>query len=281
MPNIHPLSVVENGAELGENVSIGPFCHVGPDVVIGPGSELISHVTITGRTTLGNGNIVWPQAVLGGDPQDLKFQGEDSRLVIGDHNHIRESVTIHKGTNNDEGVTRIGDKNLLMATAHIGHDCKIDSNCILANSVALAGHVHIEDYASVAGLVGVHHFVTIGKYAYVGGASRLTSDVPPFMLVEGSPARVRRTNTVLLKRLNFPDEQVEQLKVAYKMLYRGSRNGQFVGHTAEILGELEQRFPDDELIGDLITSLRHSLAGVHGRYRETLRQDKVFSNPAK
>ena len=122
MANIHPSAVVEKGAKLGENVAIGPFCHVGPDVVLGSGTELISHVVITGRTTLGSGNIVWPHSVLGAEPQDLKYRGEDSLLVIGDNNHIREGVTIHKGTDNDEGVTSIGSHNLIMVTVHVGGD---------------------------------------------------------------------------------------------------------------------------------------------------------------
>ena len=281
MPTIHPTSIVEKGAKLSENVSIGPFCHVGPDVVLGSGTELVSHVVICGRTALGSGNVVWPHTVLGADPQDLKFRGEDSLLTIGDNNQIREGVTIHKGTDNDEGVTSVGSNNLIMGTVHIGHDCRVGNNCVIANAVGFAGHVHVEDYASVGGMTAVHHFITIGKYAYVGGASRLTSDVPPYMLVEGNPARVRKVNSVLLNRLNFPDDQIECLKVAYKKLFRGLGNGQFVGRTGETLVELEARYPDCQVIADLITGVRNSLHGVHGRYREGLRKDHVFSNPVK
>ena len=281
MPTIHPLSIVEPGAELAENVAVGPFCHVGPDVVLGSGTELISHVVVCGRTEMGRGNTVWPHCVLGGDPQDLKYRGEDSRLVIGDQNLIRECVSIHKGTDNDEGVTIIGSNNLLMGTVHIGHDCRIGNHCVIANGVKFAGHVHVQDHASVGGMAAVHHFVTIGRFAYVAGAARVTRDVPPYMIAEGHPARIRAVNTLLLERLKFPAEQIQQLKSAFKMLYRGSGNGQFVGHTAEILVELEQRFPDDPSIDEVVTSVRQSLDGVNGRYREKLRTDNVFTNPAK
>ncbi|MEM9021352.1 MAG: acyl-ACP--UDP-N-acetylglucosamine O-acyltransferase, partial [Planctomycetota bacterium] len=169
MPTIHPTAIVEHGAELGEGVIIGPCCHVAGGAVIGSGTELKANACIYGRTTIGQQCIIWPGAVLGGDPQDLKFDGEDSRLVIGDRNEVREHVTIHKGTDADTGVTTLGDDNLIMAYAHIAHDCEVGSHCILTNTVQLAGHVVVEDHAAIGGASAVHHFVTIGAYAFVAG----------------------------------------------------------------------------------------------------------------
>lgn len=281
MGHIHPSAVIEDGARLADDVAIGPFCHVGPKVSLGPGTRLISHVVVTGRTAMGRNNTVWPFSVIGGMPQDLKYQGEDSELVIGDHNEIRESVTIHLGTANDQGVTRLGDHNLLLVGAHVAHDCIIGSHCVLANDVLLAGHVTLEDYASIGGGAAVHHFVTVGRYAYVGGMTRLVRDAPPFMLIEGNPARVRKVNTVLLQRHHFPDEQVEHLKRAFKMLYRGEDNGESVGRTAESLHELDSQFPNDPLIQHLTQYVRRSTAGVYGRARETGRRDSPFRNPVR
>lgn len=281
MPTIHPTAIVENGAELAENASVGPFCHVGSRAVIGPGTELLSHVVITGRTTLGAANIVWPHTTLGGDPQDLKYHGEDTELVIGDHNEIRENVTIHKGTENDAGLTRVGDHNLIMVGVHVGHDCVIANRCVIANAVQLAGHIHIHDYASIGGATAVHHFVTIGRFAYVGGMTRLTHDVPPFMLIEGNPPRIRKVNTVLLARHQFSDEQVAHLKAAHRLLFRAHDNGDAAGHTRAALAELHGRFAGDDAIDELTTAVENMLNGTYGRWREKQRRDNPFTNPVK
>ena len=281
MPTIHPTAIVEHGAELAENASIGPFCHVGSRAVIGPGTELLSHVVITGRTTLGAANIVWPHTTLGGDPQDLKYHGEDTELIIGDHNEIRENVTIHKGTDNDEGFTRVGDHNLIMVGVHVGHDCVIGNRCVIANAVQLAGHIHINDYASIGGATAVHHFVTIGRFAYVGGMTRLTHDAPPFMLIEGNPPRIRKVNTVLLARHRFTDDQVAHLKAAHRLLFRAHENGSAAGQTREALAELHDRFTGDDAIDELTTAVERMLDGTYGRWREKLRRDNPFTNPVK
>jgi UDP-N-acetylglucosamine acyltransferase len=281
MGAIHPSCVIEPGAKLGEGVVVGPFCHVGGEVVIGPDCHLKSHVSVTGRTTLGQGNKIWPHASLGGEPQDLKYTGENSELVIGDHNEIRENVTIHKGTANDAGITRIGNHNLIMVSAHIGHDCIIGDHVILSNCVQLAGHIHIEDYASLGGAAAVHHFVTVGRYAYIGGMTRVVSDAPPYMLTEGNPARVRKINSILLKRHHFDPDQVERLKIAHRMLFGHQEKGQSVGRSIEHLQGLDARWPDDEAIAALVASLRRSAAGVHGRFRESHRKDNPFSNPVQ
>lgn len=283
MSQIHPTAIVERGAELAEDVIVGPLCHVGPKVRIGAGTRLISHVTLLGRTTLGESNTIWPYTTLGGDPQDLKFKGEDSELIIGDRNEIRENVTIHKGTANDGNVTRIGNDNLLMVGCHVAHDCILGNHIILANAVQLAGHIVVEDHASIAGGSGVHHFITIGQYAYIGGLTRVIRDVPPFMVYEGNPARVRKVNTTLLERSKFPPEQIDRLKRAFRLLFGDgdSHGSRFVGHTAQALQTLDAQFPDDPCIQALLTSIRHSSDGLHGRYRESLRADNPHANPVK
>jgi UDP-N-acetylglucosamine acyltransferase len=280
MPTIHPSSVVEPGAKLAEDVVVGPFCRVGPRSTLGPGTKLVSHVCVLGRTTLGTGNTVWPFATLGADPQDLKFKGEDSELVIGDHNDIRENVTIHKGTKNDDGVTRVGDHNLIMAYAHLGHDCVVGSHTIISNAVQFAGHVHLADHAIVGGATACHHFVTIGQYAYVGGMTRIVSDVPPFMIAEGNPSRIRGVNAIGLKRHGFSPDDEARLKHAWKLLFkRASENEGGASSTA--LNELETLYTGDWMVKALTDAIRRSAQGTHGRYREGLRKDNRFTNPVR
>ena len=288
MALIHPTAVVEATAELGENVRVGPLCYVGPKVKIGEGSKLVSHVCLLGRTTIGAGNTVWPHTTLGGDPQDFKFRGEDSQLIIGDHNDIRENVTIHKGTEHDRGITRIGGDNLIMAGVHVAHDCVINDHTVLANGVQLAGHVHVESHACMGGLAAAHHFVTIGQYAFVGGLSRVVADVPPFMIVEGNKAEVRGVNLILLERNQFPDTTVEALKDAYRTLYRnddessansGNITGNITGNMAANLDRLLAQWPDETCIHTLVAFIRQKQVGLHGRYREALREDDKRDNP--
>lgn len=284
MAQIHSSAVVDRGAVLGEGVAIGPLCYVGPQVRLGAGTRLISHVSILGNTTVGRENVVWPQAVIGGDPQDLKYQGELTQLTLGDHNEIREGVTIHLGTEKGGGVTRVGSANLLMAGAHIAHDCQIGDHVIVSNNVQLAGHVRVEDHANIAGMSGVHSFVTIGQYSYVGGMSRIVHDVPPFMIVEGNPCRVRGVNVIGLKRHQFDEGAIERLKDAYRTLFRGP-TGDFdpdtVGNMSESLAQIEQAYRDDECVMMLLDFLRNTTVGLFGRYKESQRTDNRFSNPVK
>lgn len=282
MPTIHPTAIVEPGAELAESVEIGPFCHVGPKVRLGEGTRLVGHVSVMGRTTVGAGNVIWPGAVLGGDPQDLKFKGEDSQLIVGDHNDIRECVTVHKGTDNDQGFTRIGSHNLIMCYTHIGHDCVLHDHIVIANNVQLAGHVLMEDHANIGGSSAAHHFCTIGKFAYVAGLSGVTFDVPPFTFVHGYPACPRKLNTTLLTRHHFSDERVEALKKAFRMIYGRQGNGEAgVGKSHEALAQLEAEMSDNADVMDLVQFVRRSGQSVHGRYRESLRRDSVFQNPVR
>lgn len=286
MPTIHPTAIVEPGAEIHDSVEIGPFCTVGPQVRIGEGTRLVSHVVVMGRTTIGRHNNIWPGAILGGDPQDLKFKGEDSELIIGSHNDIRECVTIHKGTANDENVTRVGDHNLIMAYAHVGHDCILHNHVVIANAVQLAGHVLMEDHTNLGGSSAVHHFCTIGKFAFVAGMSGVTYDVPPFTVAHGYPAIPRRINTTLLTRHQFPQDETDRLKKAFRTLYgkQGAKNAEgeaHVGRSSEGLEQLEREMGDDANVMYLVNFVQRSTEGIHGRYREAQRRDSVFSNPVR
>ena len=274
------MSVIEPGAQLADDVIVGPFCHIGPKAVIGPGCRLLSHVSIRGRTIIGKNNTIWPHAVIGGDPQDLKYRGEDSRVVIGDHNDIRESVTIHKGTQSEHAETRLGNHNLLMAYTHIGHDSIIGNHTVIANAVQLAGHVLIEDHAVIGGASAIHHFVTIGPYAFIGGMTRLVHDVPPYLVVEGNPARPRKINSVLLKRHHFSDNQILRLKQAYRQLY-GDQDNPSPGSMHHNLDVLEATYPHDQHIRALTQSLRRMAEGVFGRHREAQRTDNRYANPVR
>lgn len=270
MSQIHPTAVIEPGAQLADDVSVGPFCHIGPHVTIGSGTCLISHATIIGHTTLGSHNTIWPYATLGAEPQDLKYHGEDSRLIIGNHNTIRESVTIHIGTENGGGETRVGNDNLIMVGTHIAHDCIVGNHVIMANSVHLAGHIVVEDHVVVSGATGIHHYVTLGQYAFIGGMTRVVHDAPPFMIVEGNPSSVRGVNIVGLTRHQFPSDTINRLKEAYRLLFKKNADG---NPMADNLDKLEAEQPDDQCIVLLIQSLRKSAIGTFGRSREVQRTD--------
>jgi UDP-N-acetylglucosamine acyltransferase len=280
MGHIHPTAVIEDGATIADDATIGPLCYVGPKVTIGPGTRLVSHVSVMGRTKIGQGNTVWPQAVLGADPQDLKFHGEDAQLIIGDNNEVRECVTLHIGTENGGGVTKLGNANMIMAYVHLGHDCVVGDHCVIANAVQMAGHIHVQDHAVISGATAIHHYATVAQYAFVGGMSRIVKDVPPFMVVEGHPARVRGVNTVGLTRHRFPPEQIDRLKDAYRKLFAGNGDGGVVS-MSDGVAYLEDQYPQDECIQLLVTHLRNSMIGLHGRYREAQRQDDRRAGPVK
>ncbi len=264
---------------MADNVTVGPFCHVGSQVRLGSGTELKGHCTVTGRTNLGSGNVVWPHAVLGGDPQDLKFTGEDSALQIGDGNEFRECVTVHKGTDNDRGVTTIGSHNLIMAYGHIAHDCVIGDHVVMANAVQLAGHVLVEDHAILGGATAVHHLVTIGTCAFIGGMTRIVQDIPPYMVAEGNPARLRGINSVGVRRRNLPPESVERLKDCYRRLFH--RGASQYGLFEQALDALDAEYPDDPHVQKVLTAARHTAVGVYGRYRESQRKDNRYTNPVR
>ncbi|MEM8777317.1 MAG: acyl-ACP--UDP-N-acetylglucosamine O-acyltransferase [Cyanobacteria bacterium P01_G01_bin.49] len=216
---IHPTAVIHPNAELHPTVEVAPYAVIGDQVKIGAQTTIGSHVVIEGPTEIGANNRIFPSAVIGLDPQDLKYQGALSRVKIGDGNTIREFVTVNRATHTDE-LTEIGNNNLLMAYVHVAHNCVIEDHVIIANAVALAGHVHIESRAVIGGVLGVHQFVRIGRNAMLGGMSRIDRDVPPFMMIEGNPSRVRSLNLVGLKRAGLTLEDLGYLKKAFRLLYR-------------------------------------------------------------
>lgn len=220
---IHPTAVIDPGAELHPTVQVGPYAVIKERVKVGPETVLGAHVVLEGPTEIGARNQIFTHAAIGLEPQDLKYDGSLSQVKIGDGNRIREYVTINRATRAGE-ATLIGNNNLLMAYAHVAHNCVIEDSVVIANAVALAGHVHIESRATIGGVVGIHQFVHIGRLAMVGGMSRIDRDVPPYMLVEGNPARVRSLNLVGLRRAGFTEADLGQvfqsLKKAFRILYR-------------------------------------------------------------
>ncbi len=216
---IHPAAIVHPRAQIGDGCVIGPFCVIGEHVTLGAQCRLHSHVVIDGHTTLGTGNEVFPFASLGHKTQDLKWKGGLTRTVIGDHNTFRESVTVHSATN-DGNATLIGSHNTILAYAHIAHDVRLGNHIVMSNVGTLAGHVTVEDYAIVGGLVAVHQFCRIGRMSIIGGCSKVVQDVPPFMLADGNPAQTRTVNKVGLERNGVSEEAQTALKQAYKILFR-------------------------------------------------------------
>ncbi len=260
-----PHSMIDPRAQIADDVEIGPFCSVGPGVRIGRGTRLESHVTIKGQVTIGQFNHFHPGVVIGGEPQDLSYRGSPTQVVIGDFNIIRESVTINRGTEKDEGITSVGSHCYLMACSHVAHDCRIGDRVIIANNTMLGGHVYVHDYASLSGGVGVTHFVTIGSYTFVSALSKVLHDVPPYMLVEGIPARPRCINVVALKRNEFAPQVINALADAHRLLYRGKVG---LDHAREILRSNGQLHPH---VNHLLSFIQNQQEGRHGRSRDLRR----------
>jgi UDP-N-acetylglucosamine acyltransferase len=238
MTTIHPTAIVEPGAKLGEDVRIGPYCIVGPNVELGDGVELIAHVVLGGHTRIGAGSKIYPFASLGHPPQDLKYKGEPSALLIGANNVIREHVTMNPGTAGGGMVTRVGNNGLFMASAHVAHDCKVGNNVIMANNATLAGHVEVGDFAILGGLSAVQQFVRIGPHAMIGGMSGVESDVIPYGLVKGDRARLSGLNTIGLKRRGFSRNDIHDLRTAYRLLFaQEGTMGERVEDVASIYGQ--------------------------------------------
>ena len=218
---IHPMSIVEDGAVIGDNVKIGPFCHIGPHVRLGDDCELLSHVSVTGRTTIGRNAKIFPSAVIGADPQSVHHGGEDTTLVIGDNNTIREGVTMNTGTAGGGGATVVGDNNLFLAYSHVAHDCRLGNNIILSNNVLLAGHVTVEDRVILGGGSAVHQFSRIGRQAFVGGLSGVAYDVIPYGMLNGNPGVLSGLNVVGMTRAGIPRETIHRVRKAYKEIFEG------------------------------------------------------------
>jgi UDP-N-acetylglucosamine acyltransferase len=238
--NIHPSAVIEDGAQIDPSAKIGPFCVVGPDVVLGENVELKSHVVVAGRTDVGDGTVIFPFAVIGEIPQDLKFKGEQSALIIGKRNRIREHVTMNVGTEGGGGVTRIGDDGVFMAGCHIAHDAIIGDRVILVNSVAIAGHCILEDDVIIGGLSGVHQFVRIGRGAIIGALTKVTHDVIPYGLVQAPRGELEGLNLVGLKRRGVARTDITALRAAFQMLAQGE--GTFNDRAERLGAETESAY---------------------------------------
>lgn len=247
MPNIHPSSLIEPGADIADDAKIGPFCVIGSEVRIAAGVELVSHVCIAGNTTIGKNTRIFPFSSLGSAPQDLKYKGEKSRLIIGEHNVIREHVTMNTGTEGGGLLTRIGNHCLFMVGSHIAHDCHIGDHVIMANNATLGGHVAIEDYAIIGGLAAIHQFVRIGRHAIIGGMSGVEHDVIPYGSVIGERAWLAGLNLVGLKRRNFDRETIHALRNAYKMLFE-SKSGTLSERSQNVPEAFRQFQPVKEMI---------------------------------
>ncbi len=239
------------------------MCFVGPNVTIDSGTVLFNHVTVQCNTTIGKDNRIYPFSVIGGDPQDKKFADEITTLQIGDRNEIREHVTIHRGTEQAGSKTVIGNDNLLMVASHVAHDCILGNELVIANQVMLAGHITVDDYATIGGGAGINQFARIGRSSYIGGLTRITKDVPPYMIVEGTPAEVRAVNVVAMSRRGYPEVQIEAMKIAFKLLFR--ENG---GALSEKMAQLLEEYGDHAPVQCLCEALEASAAGRHGRSNE-------------
>jgi len=265
--SIHPSAIVSPSAQLAADVAIGPFACVGEHVSIGPGTVLKTGTIVTGHTTIGARNTIGPYAVIGTGPQDLGYRGEGTRVVVGDDNTLREYVTVNAASTKQEWVTRVGSRNFLMAYCHVAHDCEVGSDIVMANYVGISGHCKVEDKAWFGGMTGLHQFVTVGTHSFIGGGSRIVHDCPPYMITEGSPAKVRGVNTIGLKRRGFPPEVVEALKEAQRLIYRSHLT------SAQAVEEIEATASDRPAeVRHLLEFLRQMHAGRQGRAREALRR---------
>jgi UDP-N-acetylglucosamine acyltransferase len=241
MASIHPTALVDTRAQIDEAVTIGPYSVVGPNVCIGGGTTVGAHCVIEGQTRIGRDNRIFQFNSIGAVPQDKKYAGERSELIIGDGNTIREFCTINLGVLGAGGVTRIGNRNWIMAYCHIAHDCQIDDDTTLANNTTMAGHVHLGNWVTVGGLTGIHQFVKIGAHAMVGFASAVSQDVPPYMLVDGNPLAVRGINSVGLRRRDFSPDRLRAVKLMHRLLYR---EGKTLEDARRAIAELAAEIPD-------------------------------------
>lgn len=250
MANIHPTAIVDPAAELAEGVSIGAYAVIGPQVRIGAGTRVGPHTVIEGDTTIGRDNRIFQFASIGAIAQDMSYRGEPTKLVIGDRNTIREFCTLNLGTMKEEGVTRVGSDNWIMAYVHIAHDVRLGNHTVLANNATLAGHVHVGDWAVVGGLSGVHQFVHIGAHAMIGFQGHVAQDVPPYMTVDGNPLTVRAVNLTGLKRRDFSAARIDVIRQMHKRLYR---DGLTLEQAVQAIGALRGQAPEAD--GDIDTML--------------------------
>lgn len=264
---ISPLAVVENGAQRGIDVEIGPFCRVGKHCRIGDGTRLDSHVVIVGNTSIGRRNHFQPHTVIGGDPQDVSYRQSDTRVEIGDDNVFREGVTVNRGAEKEDRTTRIGHGNMLMANSHVAHNCHVFNRVKLVNGVLLGGHVHVHDGAIVSGNSVVHHFSTLGTLCFVSGGCRVPHDVPPFMLAAGSDnPEIKTINAVGLKRANISADTIQRIKQVFRILFRQRKS---LDEARQAVQQAEEHVPAE--VAHLLDFMEQQKAGVMGRAREAQR----------
>jgi len=254
--SVHPTAIVAPGARLHATAEVGPYAVIGPQVEIGAGTIVGPHAVIEGRTRLGERNKVFQFASVGAPPQDLKYAGEDSALEIGSENLIREFTTLHKGTTGGGGVTRIGNRNLFMAYAHVAHDCQVGNGCVLANAATLGGHVEVGDHVILGGLAAVHQFTRIGKHAFVAGGAMVVMDVPPFCTAQGDRAELAGINSIGLARHGFSEDQIGRVKEAYRILFRSKLP------LDEAVERLRTELGDQPEIQELLTFVTTSQRGL-------------------
>lgn len=254
--DIHPSAIVSPKAKIADGVSIGPFSIIGEKVTIGRGTAIGSHVVIDGDTVIGEKNRIYPYVSLGLPPQDIGYKGEDTRLIIGDENIIREFVTVNRATTKQDRVTKIGNKNYLMAYAHVAHDCTLGDSIIMSNAATLGGHIEIGDKAVIGGLVAIHQFVRVGAYAFIGGKSATVKDIPPFMMASGDRVKLYGLNVRGLKREGFSQEKIDNLKRAYHIIWRDHHllHEALERVRAEILS-----FKELEMLLDFLTSSKRGV----------------------
>ena len=253
---IHPTALVADGAVIGEDVVIGPFCIIEGSVEIKARTVLNSHIVVKGDTVIGEDNQIYQFASIGEVNQDLKYKGEATKTIIGNGNLIREHVTIHRGTIQGGGVTRIGNNNLLMINVHIAHDCQIKNNCILANNATLAGHVELDDFVIVGGMSAIHQFVIVGAHVMLGGGSMVSQDVPPYVMAQGNHAQPFGVNLEVLTRRGFDKPTMHAIRNVYKMIYRSGKT------LEEVLPEIEQIAQTESAISFFVEFFKRSTRGI-------------------
>ncbi len=253
---IHPQAIIDPSARLASDVTVGPWTYIGPNVEIGAGTRIESHVVIKGPTKIGANNHIYQFASVGEDCQDLKYDGEPTELVIGDNNTIREGCTIHRGTVQDQGITRIGNHNLFMANVHVAHDCVVGSHIIIANNAALAGHVHVDDHTILGGFTAVHQFCRIGAHVMCGAGTVVLQDIPAYTLATGNAAKPHGINAEGLRRRGFSAESIRALKNAYKTVYRQNLS------LSDAIDKLAVEASSEPALDALLRSLRNSTRGI-------------------
>lgn len=267
-PQVSPMSQVAPTAKLGKGVVVGPFCVVGPDVTLGDYTELLSHVVVTGHTTIGCSNKLYPGCVIGGEPQDKSYEDSCTLIQIGDKNVFREGVTVNRGAEKEDNITRIGNRNMFMANSHVAHNCRVYDDTILVNGVLLGGHVHVQDGAIVSGNTVVHHFSTIGRLSFVSGGCRVPHDIPPFMLAAGSDNPTLKTiNVVGMRRAGISEQAIECVRSAFRMIFRKRKT---LEETIAYFDEqLEGVLPME--LSQFFQFIQAQRAGKLGRQREAVR----------